>query len=93
MAPLHQHTNNAMSNEPTDNISMEHGGAIGKPAVSRRSFSSEAECIKWVGDHLPILLPAFKADGKLVYPFKSARCQRAVGDILGQELWSHLTGG
>jgi len=38
MAPLHQHNLNAMSNESTDNVSTEHGGAIDKPAVLRRPF-------------------------------------------------------
>jgi|GEM_PF-3899149 hypothetical protein len=38
MAPLHQHHNNVMSNEPTDKQSTESGVAIGKPAVMRRSF-------------------------------------------------------
>jgi len=73
--------------------SNEAQGQVRQAGVSRRSFSSEAECIKWVEDHLPICLPAFTASGKLVYPFKSARCQQAVADILGQELWSHFTGG
>jgi hypothetical protein len=79
--------------EQTQGISKEQDRADGKRVVTRRSFSSEAECKRWVADHLPICLPAFTASGKLVYPFKSARCQQAVADILGQELWSHLTGG
>lgn len=33
MAPLHQHQNNAMSNEQNDKQSTEDGGADGNPAV------------------------------------------------------------
>lgn len=33
MAPLHKHNFNAMSNESTNNVSPEQGGAIDKPAV------------------------------------------------------------
>lgn len=38
MAPLHQHTNNAMSNDQNDKKSTESGVAIGKPAVRRSLF-------------------------------------------------------
>lgn len=41
MAPLHQHQNNAMSNEQNDKQSTESGGAVGKPAVRRRASRSQ----------------------------------------------------
>ena len=41
MAPIYQHTNNAMSNESNDKQSTGRGGAIGKPAVRRRASRAQ----------------------------------------------------
>ena len=81
-----------MSDTINDKQSTEDAGAVGKPAVSLRSFSSEEELTEWVQSHIPILIPPNKKDGRLVYPFKSSRCQTYVADIIAQELWSYLNG-
>lgn len=49
MAPHHEHTNNAMSNEPTNNVSCEHCGAMGKPAVRRRVLIPRGWAGLWSG--------------------------------------------
>lgn len=71
-------------------LGFEQGKKEASLQIGRQTFSSECECCVWVHANLPILLPA-ERHGKLVYPFKSERCQREVGRILGQKLWEHLT--
>lgn len=59
MAPLHQHKNNAMSNESNDKQSTESGGADGKPAVRRSLFHR----LNWSGFGLVGVLSLLAALG------------------------------
>lgn len=71
MAPLHQHRNNAMNNKQNDKQSTESGGAVGKPAVMRRSF-------------LQVVREWFTGRTELVpYNYGQPDCPRPkVGDVL-----------
>ena len=73
MAPLHQHQNNAMSNDQNDKQSTESGGADGKPAVMRRLFS----CLcRWSGSLADCPADAW-GGGRFV--FECPTCGRTIG--------------